>query len=81
MSKPMKECHPNNNNVHYDWSLLYNRDIWDKYMLTLRNKFNALQEISETLNMNDEYENFIDAHLEATAECIPTTQRAKLRVP
>ena len=46
-------------------------------MLTLRNKFNALQEISETPTSNDEYENFIDAYLEVTAECIPTKQRAK----
>ena len=28
--------------VHYDWSLLNNRDIKDKYTLTLRNKFGAL---------------------------------------
>ena len=28
--------------VHYDWSLLNNRDIRDKYALTLRNKFDAL---------------------------------------
>ena len=30
---------------------------------------------------NDEYENFVNAHLEAVAECIPTKQRAKPRVP
>ena len=47
-------------------------------MLTLRNKFDALQEISETLTLNDEYENFVNAHIEAAAECIPTKQRAKL---
>ena len=28
--------------VHYDWVLLNNRDIRDKYALTLRNKFDAL---------------------------------------
>ena len=28
--------------VHYDWSLLNNRDIRDKYTLTLRNKIDAL---------------------------------------
>ena len=49
-------------------------------MLTQRNKFDVLQEISETLNPNDEYENFVNAHLEAAAECIPTKQRAKLTV-
>ena len=31
------------NIVHYDWSLLNNRDIRDKYTLTLWNKFDALQ--------------------------------------
>ena len=63
--------------VHYDWSLLNNRDIRDKYTLTLRNKFDALQEISETPTPNDEYENFVNFLLEAVAEWIPTKQRAK----
>ena len=61
----------------YDWSLLNNRDISDKYMITQKNKFNALQELSETFTPNDKYENFINAHMEATAECIPTQLRAK----
>ena len=64
--------------IHYDWSLVNNRDIRD--MLTLRNKFDALQEISET-PPNDKYEKFVNAHIEAAAECIPTKQRAKRRVP
>ena len=67
--------------VYYDWSLLNNRDIGDNYSLTLRNKYDALQERAETHTPNDEYENFINAHLEAAAECIPTKQRAKPRVP
>ena len=39
--------------AHYDWSLLNNRGISDKYTLTLGNKFDALQELSETLTLND----------------------------
>ena len=66
--------------VHYDGSLLNNRDIRDKYALTLRNKFDALQK-KETRTPSDEYENFVNAHSEATAECIPTKQRTKPRVP
>ena len=50
-------------------------------MLTLKNKFDALEEISETPTPNDEYVNFANAHLEAAADCIPTKQKAKLRVP
>ena len=61
--------------------MLNNWDIRDKYTLTLRNKFDARQEKSETHTPNDEYENFVNAHLEAAAECIPTKQRAKPRVP
>ena len=49
--------------VHYEWSLLNNRDIRDKYMLTLRNKFDELQEISETPTPNDEYEKFVNCPL------------------
>ena len=78
MTKPTKECSPNNN--HYDWSLLYNRDIRDEYTLTLRNKYDALQEISKTHTPNDEYENFVNAHLEAAVECKPTKQKAKSRI-
>ena len=30
---------------------------------------------------NDEYENLVNAHLEAAAKCIPTTPRTKYRLP
>ena len=63
--------------AHYDWSMLNSRDMSDRYTITLRNKFNALQEISETLTLNEEYENFVNAHFEAAVECIPTKLRAK----
>ena len=66
--------------IHYEWSLLNNRGIGDKYTLTLRNKY-TLQEISETPTPNDEYENFINAYLKAAAERIPTKQRIKIRIP
>ena len=39
------------------------------------------QDILETLTLNDEYENFLNAHTEAVAECIPIKLRAKHRVP
>ena len=67
--------------THYDWSSHNNIDISNKYMVTVRNKFNTLLKISETLILNDEYENFINAHMEAAAECIPTKPRPKCRVP
>ena len=42
-------------------------------MITLKNKFNALRELSETLTLNDEYDNFDNAHMEAaTSEYIST---------
>ena len=67
--------------VHNDWSVLNNRHIRGKYALTLRKKFYALQGQTETHTPNDEYENFVNAHLEAAEECIPTKQRNKPRVP
>ena len=66
---------------HYDWALLNNRDIRDKYVLELRNRFETLQEKTEKGTPNDEYENFVDAHLEAASKCIPTKPRTKYRVP
>ena len=65
----------------YDWALLNNRDIRDKYVLELRNRFETLQEKTEKSTPNDEYENFVNAHLEAAAKCIPTKLKTKYRVP
>ena len=48
---------------HYDWVLPNSRDIRDKYVLELRNRFETLQEMTEKGTPNDEYENFVNAHL------------------
>ena len=66
---------------HYDWVLLNNRAIRDKYVLELTNRFETLQEKTEKGTQNDEYDNFVNAYLEATAKCIPTKTRTKYRVP
>ena len=65
---------------HYDWALLNNIDIRDKYVVELRNRFETLQEKMEKGTPNDEYENFVNVHLEAAAKCIPTKSRTKYRV-
>ena len=65
---------------HYDWAFLNNRDIRDKYVLELRNRFEALQEKTEKDTPNDEYDNFVNAHLEAAVNCIPTKPRTEYRV-
>ena len=67
--------------IHYYWALLNNKDIREKYVIALRNKFDALQEKTETHTPNDEFENFVNAHLEAAAKYIPTKNRTKFRVP
>ena len=61
---------------HYDWALLNNKDIRDKYVLELRNRFETLQEKTKKSTPNDEYENFEEA-----AKCIPTKLKTKYRVP
>ena len=58
-----------------------NRDIRDKYVLELRNRYETLQERTEKSIPSDEYENFVNAHLEAAAKCIPTKLKTKYRVP
>ena len=80
-SEPTQEGVANNQDPHYDWSMLNNRDINDKYIITQRNNFDALQEIWEILTPNDEYENFVNGLMEEAAECKPTKLRAKHRVP
>ena len=66
---------------YYDWALLNNRDSRDKYVLESRNRFETLQEMTEKDTPNDEYENFVNAHFEAVANCIPPKPRNKYRVP
>ena len=66
---------------HYDWALLNNRDIRDKYVLELRNRFETLQEKEEKNTPKDEYENFVNAYLEAALKCIQTKPRTKYRAP
>ena len=66
--------------THLNWSVLNNRDIKDKYKLTQRNKCDTHQEIPDALTPNDEYEDFVNAHIEAAPECIPIKLRAKHRV-
>ena len=65
----------------YDGTLLNNKDVRDKYVLELRNRFETLQEKTEKSTPNDEYENFVNAHLEAAAKYIPTKIKTKYRVP
>ena len=65
----------------YDCAFLNNRDIKDKYALALRKEIDALWEKTELRTPNDEYENFVNAHLEAAAKCLPTKLRNKSRVP
>ena len=57
--------------THYNWSLLNNRNICNKYTITLRNKFDALHE----------YEDFVKARIEAAVECRSTKLRSKHRGP
>ena len=66
---------------HCDWALHKNRDIRDKCVVELRNRFETLQEKTEKGTPNDKYENFVNAHIEAAAKCIPTKPRTKYRVP
>ena len=65
----------------YDWALLNNGDIRDKYALELGNRFETLQEKTEKRTPDDEYENFVNEHFEAASKCIPTKPRTKYRVP
>ena len=46
----------------------------------MRNKFNALQKIFGRQSPNEEYENFVSAHIKSAAECIRIKLRAKYRV-
>ena len=66
---------------HYEWALLNNIDIRDKYILQFENRFETLQGKTEKSTPNDEYENFVNAHLETAAKYIPTKLKSKYSVP
>ena len=66
---------------HYDWALLNKRGIRDGYALEFINRFETLQEKTEKGTTNDEYENIVEAQLEAASKCIPTKTRTNYRVP
>ena len=58
-----------------------NRDISYEYSITIRKKLNVFQKIFETLTLNGEYKNFVNAHPEAAAEYIATKLGVKNKVP
>ena len=78
MTEPTKE--QTKTTILYDWALLNNKDIRDKYVLAIRNKFDALQEKTEILTPNDEYENFVNAHLEAAVKYIQKKKKLELNL-
>ena len=49
-------------------------------MITLINKFDIFQETPEKHTLNDEYENFVTAHIQAAGKCIQIKPKAKCRV-
>ena len=72
---------PKANRKRYDWSKLKDTDICNRYTIEVRNRFNALQEKYTEPSPNEEYENFIAAHQEATKNIIPERPKLKQRVP
>ena len=56
---------------HYDWAIFNNRDIRDKYVVELRNRFETRQE--KTGKGTPDHE--------AAAKCFPTKPKTKYRVP
>ena len=55
---------------------IYN--ISNRYTVTVSNKFDALKEISECHSSNDEYENFVTAHLQAATEYISIKTKSQI---
>ena len=63
----------------YDWSSIAKSNKYNQYMVTVRNKFDTLQEIFERHISNDQYENSVTAHVEAAVECILIKSRANVK--
>ena len=54
-------------------------DIYNRYTLTVRNKFDNIQETSKKYTPSDGYENFDTAHLEAAVTYVASKSRAKYK--
>ena len=55
-------CRNKKNSQNHTLQLVIaNRDTGNKYIVTVRNKFNTLQVTSEKRTLNDKYENFVTA--------------------
>ena len=59
----------------YDWSLLAKKDLSNKYMVIIRNKFDTLLKTSERHTPNNECESIVTSHIKARAEYIPSRIR------
>ena len=64
----------------YDWSSLAISDISYQYTVNVGNKFDNLQETSESYTSNDECEKFVTPYIEAAAESLPSKPKVKWRV-
>ena len=58
----------------YEWYSIANNDICIWFAVTVRNKFDTLQEISESHTPNDEYESWL---LTPTSSCYLHTKQTK----
>ena len=56
-------------------------EILEIICIRTKKQIRTLQEKEEKNTPNDEYENFVNAHLEAASKCIPIKPRTKYRAP
>ena len=65
----------------FEWSHLKDPDIKQKYTITLKNRFEALQEKEENPTNNTSYTHFVIAHKEAAEQNIPKKEKIKKKAP
>ena len=71
-----------NSGPRYIWSSLRNNDdVRTKFIITLNNRFDALQHENDEISPNSTYQNFEIATKEAAEACVPLKPKVKRRVP
>ena len=65
----------------FEWTHLKDPDTKQKYTITLKNRYHALQEKEDTPTNNTSYTNFIIAHKEAAEQNIPKKEKIKKKAP
>ena len=67
--------------LRYDWSNLTLDPISENFSITLTNRFDALNALTDEINPNSSYNNFFEATKHAANSCLPKREHIRQKLP